>query len=227
MTCDQSVHEFTDSLTNSIDRLWCAQSAILQHTKRRFLSHQAVRNLVCRLKMSYVGGELKNSTVNITLCRSNGLVNYSTVLLLSMHSSRNQFTCPREHCEQYLSVTIHQGLYTSNGCSPRQPVSINTSFLKSVKCKMESMTHVGNITLHLNHSAAPVHASNFALLSEMGCYDNVSFHRVIQGFMIQSGDFTNWRWNWRSLLRLGKDTATGKLNNHPVRAPTFVLDNSR
>ena len=54
-----------------------------------------------------------------------------------------------------------------------------------------TISPVGNITLHLNHSAAPIHASNFALLSEMGCYDNVSFHRVIQGFMVQSGDFTN------------------------------------
>ena len=76
---------------------------------------------------------------------------------------------------------------------------------------MESMTHVGNITLHLNHSAAPVHASNFALLSEMGCYDNVSFHRVIQGFMIQSGDFTTVM-ELAVMLRLGKVTATGKLN---------------
>ena len=50
----------------------------------------------------------------------------------------------------------------------------------------------GNITLELNHSAAPIHAENFALLSIMGCYDNTTFHRVIDNFMIQGGDFTNY-----------------------------------
>ena len=49
----------------------------------------------------------------------------------------------------------------------------------------------GNFTLKLNYSAAPVHAENFALLSLMGCYDATIFHRVIDDFMIQGGDFTN------------------------------------
>jgi cyclophilin family peptidyl-prolyl cis-trans isomerase len=49
----------------------------------------------------------------------------------------------------------------------------------------------GDIVIQLNHSAAPVHANNFALLSTMGCYDGVLFHRVIDDFMIQGGDFTN------------------------------------
>ena len=49
----------------------------------------------------------------------------------------------------------------------------------------------GNITIELNHTAAPVHANNFALHTMMGCYDNTVFHRVIDDFMIQGGDFTN------------------------------------
>ena len=51
--------------------------------------------------------------------------------------------------------------------------------------------HVGNVTFKLNYSAAPIHSANFALLAEMGCYDGVIFHRVIDDFMIQGGDFTN------------------------------------
>jgi len=48
-----------------------------------------------------------------------------------------------------------------------------------------------NITLQLDYSAAPIHSNNFRILSALGCYDNVSFHRVINNFMIQGGDFTN------------------------------------
>ena len=50
---------------------------------------------------------------------------------------------------------------------------------------------LGNITLSLNHSESPITAMNFQLLVAMGCYDNTTFHRVIDGFMIQAGDFTN------------------------------------
>ena len=55
-----------------------------------------------------------------------------------------------------------------------------------------------SIRVQLNHSAAPLHSENFALLALMGCYDNVIFHRVIgdneqtpdfDPFMIQGGDF--------------------------------------
>jgi cyclophilin family peptidyl-prolyl cis-trans isomerase len=50
---------------------------------------------------------------------------------------------------------------------------------------------IENITLQLDYLAAPLHSNNFRILSALGCYDNVSFHRVINNFMIQSGDFTN------------------------------------
>ena len=49
---------------------------------------------------------------------------------------------------------------------------------------------LGNFTVKLNYSAAPVHSENFALLSLMGCYNSTIIHRVIDDFMIQGGDFT-------------------------------------
>ena len=47
------------------------------------------------------------------------------------------------------------------------------------------------LSIELNATAAPLHTKNFLLLSQLGCYDNVLFHRVIDDFVIQSGDFEN------------------------------------
>ena len=45
------------------------------------------------------------------------------------------------------------------------------------------------VTIALHRAEAPLHVENFILLAESGKYDNVIFHRVIEGFMIQGGDF--------------------------------------
>ena len=48
---------------------------------------------------------------------------------------------------------------------------------------------VEEITITLHRAEAPIHVENFILLSNSGKYDDVLFHRVIDGFMIQGGDF--------------------------------------
>ena len=49
-------------------------------------------------------------------------------------------------------------------------------------------TNFGEIKLELFSSDAPKTVENFIKLAESGFYDGVKFHRVIKGFMIQSGD---------------------------------------
>ena len=48
-------------------------------------------------------------------------------------------------------------------------------------------TTMGNIKMEL-FDDTPVHTNNFKKLVEQGFYDGVLFHRVIEGFMIQTGD---------------------------------------
>ena len=81
--------------------------------------------------------------------------------------------------------------YVIHGCETEGSANEVQFIQLGVHSDDGNVSITGNITIQLNHTAAPVHANNFALLTVMGCYDNTIFHRVIENFMIQSGDFTN------------------------------------
>lgn len=51
-------------------------------------------------------------------------------------------------------------------------------------------TTKGAIVIEVNETAAPVTAANFLRYVSEGFYDGTIFHRVIPGFMIQTGGFT-------------------------------------
>ena len=46
----------------------------------------------------------------------------------------------------------------------------------------------GTITVELNGDAAPKTVGNFIDLVESGFYDGLTFHRIMEGFMMQGGD---------------------------------------
>lgn len=46
----------------------------------------------------------------------------------------------------------------------------------------------GTIKVELDGGAAPITVENFLKLAEEGFYDGLTFHRIIDGFMIQGGD---------------------------------------
>jgi cyclophilin family peptidyl-prolyl cis-trans isomerase len=46
----------------------------------------------------------------------------------------------------------------------------------------------GDVVIELADDVAPQHAARLKALADAGEYDNVAFHRVIDGFMAQTGD---------------------------------------
>jgi hypothetical protein len=46
----------------------------------------------------------------------------------------------------------------------------------------------GTVTVQLDQASAPVTAANFVSLAESGFYDGLTFHRIMEGFMMQGGD---------------------------------------
>src|SRR3954470_18139352 len=57
--------------------------------------------------------------------------------------------------------------------------------------QVEMKTSMGNITLELYPDKAPKTVDNFLQYVKDGHYKGTIFHRVIPGFMIQAGGFSN------------------------------------
>lgn len=55
------------------------------------------------------------------------------------------------------------------------------------QCLVELMTEYGNMIILL-YDSTPKHRDNFTKLVEEGYYEDLLFHRVIEGFMVQGGD---------------------------------------
>jgi len=53
-------------------------------------------------------------------------------------------------------------------------------------------TTKGRVVIKLRPDIAPQHAERIKLLAREGYYNNVPFHRVIEGFMAQTGDGKNF-----------------------------------
>lgn len=71
----------------------------------------------------------------------------------------------------------------------------------------------GTIRIDLRPDVAPLHVERVLTLAERGDYDNVVFHRVIEGFMAQTGDVQHGRAG-ASLARAG--TGGSDLGNLPA-----------
>jgi peptidylprolyl isomerase len=73
-------------------------------------------------------------------------------------------------------------------------------------------TNYGNITIQLR-SDQPITAGNFESLVKKGTYNGVIFHRIIDGFMIQSGDPTGTGYGDPSIPKI-KDEFNGEQKNN-------------
>jgi cyclophilin family peptidyl-prolyl cis-trans isomerase len=59
----------------------------------------------------------------------------------------------------------------------------------------------GPVTIALLPDVAPLHTARMKELARAGAYDNVCFHRVIDGFMAQTGDVENGNMEYNFNIR--------------------------
>lgn len=85
---------------------------------------------------------------------------------------------------------------TSASSASAVPSSSASSCVTSASGEYASGTHhatievegYGAIKLELDADVAPVTVANFTKLAGEGFYDGLTFHRIIEGFMVQGGD---------------------------------------
>ena len=67
-------------------------------------------------------------------------------------------------------------LLTLVGCGADKPTTENTG------------EYIGTVSIVLDKESAPLTVENFISLAKNGFYDGLSFHRIMDGFMMQGGD---------------------------------------
>ena len=81
-----------------------------------------------------------------------------------------------------------EGQLTTGPLSLEELEAYQTTMTNENNPTVTVATNRGEFTLELFEDTMPITAGNFIKLAEEGFYDDVKFHRVIDGFMIQGGD---------------------------------------
>lgn len=84
------------------------------------------------------------------------------------------------------TLLLHTGCNADQTAADRKPAKPDQQLSKYTQAKL--ITDKGEIVLKLEWQAAPLTCANFVKLARKGFYNGVVFHRVIPGFMIQTGD---------------------------------------
>ena len=123
-------------------------------------------------------------------CSSPPLVNENSVELVNENEGVNEMSDNKVYSEM-----------------PEMNIDVSKKYTALIK------TNMGDMSVEFYTEDAPLTVNNFINLSRDGYYDNVIFHRVISGFMIQGGDPSG--------------TGHGEMGKYPRYKFEDELDNQR
>ena len=89
-----------------------------------------------------------------------------------------------------LSMIFSVGCAKSNNTSSMDEnvMHIDASSLETDTYADIEIENYGTITVVLDKTSAPITVDNFINLATSGFYDGLTFHRIMEGFMMQGGD---------------------------------------
>ncbi len=89
------------------------------------------------------------------------------------------------------ATALTVSLFAMTGCgssSSESSTSEDGELLSGIHHVEINVKDYGTIKVELDADTAPITVTNFVKLADSGFYDDLTFHRVISGFMIQGGD---------------------------------------
>lgn len=107
-----------------------------------------------------------------------------------------------------------------SGCPTTAPTAAKATGVLAGAQRAVVVTTLGSFTIRLDPASAPIATANFVALARCGFYAQISFHRVLAGFIAQAGDPDT---------RTNHGTLTGPSNGGPGYhfAVEFPVDDQR
>ena len=87
----------------------------------------------------------------------------------------------------FLALTAALSLCACGAAKPESEAAARQPF-EQLRHAEITVKDYGTIRLELDEGSAPITVANFCELAQAGFYDGLTFHRIIDGFMIQGGD---------------------------------------
>lgn len=88
----------------------------------------------------------------------------------------------------FLSLSLTVSAMTGCASKKTKETALSANLLSGLHQAEIEVEGYGTISLELDADTAPISVTNFINLAEDGFYDGLTFHRIIDGFMIQGGD---------------------------------------
>jgi len=101
-------------------------------------------------------------------------------------TSKNESSDPVSEPESVVPATSDEENSSASESIPEEytPIEIDPEATYSAVIKIKDY---GEIVVLLDQSQAPITVENFVNLASSGFYDGLTFHRIIEGFMMQGG----------------------------------------
>lgn len=101
-------------------------------------------------------------------------------------SSENNSSASNSSSNQSSDTTTNAA--ASNNSEESSSTDTDTALLSGLHHVEIEVENYGTISVELDADTAPISVTNFIDLAKSGFYDGLTFHRIINGFMIQGGD---------------------------------------
>lgn len=85
-------------------------------------------------------------------------------------------------------ATLILSMACFTACGEKESEESDADLLSGTYEAVIEVENYGTIKVELDADTAPITVTNFVELAKSGFYDGLTFHRIIDGFMIQGGD---------------------------------------